>query len=406
MRFLSLLRSVLLLVLFCCPGFTAASEDRIVVYIDADYSVSPAPAQAIELGLRAAFVGTWAEDIVQIVPRDHRTNARRSIDNLRDAWNDPYAVAIVGGKQSPPYIIHGEAINAAQTPLLLAWSAASVLTRIGERDDNWIFRLSVDDSKAALALLNDVSSRGCQSVALTAVDNPWGRGNVRNLREVFKATGRADPPTYFLPTDAGSEMVENTAQEIADAELDCVILVTVSRIGHKFLNALGSLDRKPMVTSHWGLLGPRMTQNVDFETLEALQVRVLGTCGLQRAEISPDLANTLSQLSPGITGTEFRPDQHPAPHGFFHAYDLGKLLLASIETASDTDAWDQGIQSRRRAIRDALYNLNPEIVGLLKVYERPFRRSSRRFPDGHEALGPEDLCMSRIGSDGVLLAAE
>ena len=129
-------------------GTIGQAEDRLTIYIDADYTHMPAPAEAIEAGLRSALISTGADAFITIHPRNHRANARRSFDNIRDAVADQTAIAVVGGMHSPPYLIHGRDINAARMPLLIPWAAGGLATRFDDGDANWIFRLSVDDTKA------------------------------------------------------------------------------------------------------------------------------------------------------------------------------------------------------------------------------------------------------------------
>ena len=407
MKFTSILAyfSLIFAAITAAPMPVVANDDPLVIYIDADYTIQPKTALTIELGLRSALAGTWAEEVVTIIPQDHRNNARRSVDNLRQAWRDPNAVAVFGGKQSPPYIIHGEEINAAQMPLLLPWSAGGVLTRMAHGDQNWIFRLSVDDYKAATAMTNAAISEGCTSASLVVVDNPWGLGNASRMRQEFLAHNLPKPTVFTLPINAGNEAVSEAVRDIQKSGSDCVIMVTVFDLGTTLLNALGQLSDPPKTISHWGILGSRLTKYVQSDTVERLNLRILGTCGLQRASLDTALQERVDALSRQILGMAFKPEEHPAPHGFFHAYDLGKLLLAAIEMARETEAWNNGTTARRHAIRDALQDLDGNVKGLLKVYDRPFYPTSEDDPDGHEALGADDLCMTTVNAAGNLVAA-
>ena len=76
-----------------------------------------------------------------------------------------------------------------------------------------------------------------------------------------------------------------------------------------------------------------------------------------------------------------------AAAGVAHAYDLMHLLALAIAQAGTTD---------RATVRNALEQL-PRHQGLIKTYERPFS------PQDHDALGPEQLLMTRYREDGALV---
>lgn len=390
--------------LFCCVFFAAhaghTEEDRLTIYIDADYSVTPAPAEAIEIGLKSAFAGTWAETGIAIVPRDHRTNARRSLDTFQQAWRDPSAIAVVGGMHSPPYFANGARINDGGVPLLLPWSAAGMLTRLAEGDANWIFRLSVDDTKAAAKLVAFGASTGCARPALMFIDNPWGNGNALRISDLLASAGVDVSSRHALPFNAGTETLSEAARLVGKQGADCVYLVTGLVLGKSVIKALADLDIPPRVVSHWGLLGDRLTDHISHEMIDRVRLSILGTCGLDLAHRHPHVYAHARTMARKVSGRAFDPISHAAPHGFFHAYDLGRLLLRAVERARDTGRWHDGPEARRGLIRDALYDLNEPIEGLLRVYVSPFEPVGRDSFDGHEALGRADLCMTTVDDLG------
>lgn len=395
------------LTVFNAAGAVSASEDRLTIYIDADYSIMPAPAEAIEIGLRSAFAGTWAEHEIAIIPKNHRTNARRSLDTFQQAFHDPSAIAVIGGMHSPPYFVNGAQINELAVPLLLPWSAGGMLTRLSEGDDNWIFRLSVDDTKAAETLVRHGSSVGCSKASLIYVDNPWGNTNASRISEEIDANNARVVSLHPLDFNAGEQSVIEVVNAIDPAATDCVYLITSLVLGKSAINALGDFENPPRVISHWGILGDRLTDYISYEVIQKVRLSILGTCGLQEARNHPQVYDRARDMARKTSGRDFDPELHAAPHGFFHAHDLGLLLMQAIEAARQTEAWqDGGPVARRLAVRDALYTLNQPTEGLLKVYALPFAPVSAGTFDGHEALGSDDLCMTKVDDLGHIASLD
>ena len=90
----------------------------------------------------------------------------------------------------------------------------------------------------------------------------------------------------------------------------------------------------------------------------------------------------LAQVSPIRHIDEIR-----APVGVAHAYDMAHILARAINLARSTD---------RTKIRAALENVR-EYRGLIRLYKPPFTASR------HEALGADELLMTRYRKDGVLV---
>ena len=383
-------------------AWASDGPDRMTIYIDADYTHLPAPAEAIETGLRTAFAETWAEDLVTILPRDHRANARRSFDNIRDAVTDQTAIAVVGGMHSPPYLIHGAEINAAGMPLLLPWSAGGPITRLADGDNNWIFRLSVDDTKAGGFLLEQAQAAGCAKIGLIVLDNPWGNGNATRIRDVMTAQGLAAPRVVGLPLEIGVETATAAANEMASFGADCVILVSEVKTSAHVMTAFTKLDTPPRIFSHWGILGRPVNDFISPAVRDSVSLSILGTCGLTRAQEHEEVHAAALRHARQLRGDTFTPEALVAVHGFYHGHDLGLLIVAALDKARHSAGWDKGAASRRAAFRQALYALDDEIEGLLKNYQSPFRPNTAEDRDGHEALSGEDLCLTAFNDDGYL----
>ncbi|MEM7469948.1 MAG: ABC transporter substrate-binding protein [Pseudomonadota bacterium] len=382
----------------------SASDDTISIYIDADYSVTPAPAEAIEIGLRSAFAGTWAETGIAVVRRDHRRNARRSLDTIREAMRDPSAVAVLGGMESPVYFANGPEINMGGLPLLLPWSAGDMLTRLAEGDANWIFRLSVDDTKAASMLVAYGQFSNCKTASLIFVDNAWGNGNAKRIAAEIETRGGTVASRHPLPFNAGEQLLVELTRSVDRYKVDCVYLVSALAHAKPVIGTIGAQDNPPRIISHWGILGDRITNHIDYQMLENAQLTILGTCGLNDAQRNWQVFERAREAAKQIVGGNFDPEFHPAPHGFFHAHDIGLILKRAIEIARETDGWEGGATARREAVRAALYQVKAPIEGVLKTYVAPFDQVSQSNLDGHEALSRSDLCMTSVDDLGHVVS--
>ena len=243
---------------------------------------------------------------------------------------------------------------------------------------------------------------GCENPGLVVVDNPWGKGNAGRIQGILTDRGAETPLTVALPVDVGMESATSAAMDVQSAGSDCVILVSGLALGSQVITALAENDTPPRVFSHWGILGNTINDHITPRAREAVSLAVLGTCGLLGAQERPEVHNAAKASARTFMDAEFQPDELVAVHGFYHAHDLGLLIVEAVREAQTTAGWDEGITGRRTAFRDALYGLENEIEGLLKTYSSPFRPNTPEDRDGHEALSGSDLCLTEFDHTGLL----
>lgn len=375
------------------------------VYLDADRQGHLASALAIELGVRTALSEVDYEIAgyrLNVVPFDHRGNVKRSKLTMRKYLADDSALAIVGGMHSPPYLRYQHFINWQRVLLLLPWSAAGPLTRV-EFGENWVFRLSVDDTKAAERLVEFAQRAGsCDQPALVLWESGWGRTNEKTLSQSLTAAGFSAVPTFYFQGSLRQSDAFHLADKVAEAQVDCVFLVSQTTEGAQIVTELARLPNSPMVISHWGITGADFQDVVPAEKRDAVDLHFLQTCyPFDRADTPENVVrawngarNIDPSLDPDIT--ELR-----APAGFFHAYDLTKILLKSL--AKHPGIVD--IRALRILVHDSLEALDEPVDGLMSRYEKPFNvfdPSRAESVDAHEALGLDALCMARWDSDGYI----
>jgi len=93
------------------------------------------------------------------------------------------------------------------------------------------------------------------------------------------------------------------------------------------------------------------------------------------------------------------PEDVPAPPGFIHAYDLGRITIAAMSTIELRG----DVKTDRQALRRALENLSEPVTGLIKTYQMPFSQWDKSNNDAHEALGLEDFCMAQFNDAGNVI---
>jgi len=404
-------RLAVALLLFTCGAVSsyANSADSMTIYIDADFSLEPQVGEAIELGLLTALSETGGQVAglpVSVRRFDHRTSPRRSRRNFASFLEDRTAIAVFGGKQSPPYLSYGEEINERQVPLLLGWSAAAPVTRLADGAANFIFRLSVDDTHAGPFLVDQALAEGCNDIALILVDTGWGRANLRTMTAALESQKSAPKVTVVVPTDIGNAEARNIARDIDKIGVECALAVLTGNTGAAVMAALHEMEVAVDVLAHWGLVGAMFPQNVTFEMREFLNLRMLHTCGLSVEQAGSEVLElAISRAAAEHAAINSLVDIE-AHAGFVHGYDLGRIFIAAAVQAARTDQWSDGPVARRVALRDALAKLEQPVEGILKNYHPPFSDLSRNQRDGHDALGNDGFCLVKYDAENRIVQSQ
>ena len=394
-----------LLGLFATPAVRATP---LQLLIDADYTISSNAAQSIELGLRTALE---EEDFilggqqVEIVPMDHRANVKRSLRTYSRYLKNDRALAIIGGLHSPPYLTHKDYLNENSILTLLPWSAAGPITRATTGHENWIFRLSVDDSQTGEFFVRQMEQTNqCARIALVLLDTGWGQANFKSLTNALSMRDRSPTNSTFFPSGISETAAALLAEEVVAASPDCAVLLSNWNDGATVVNALHKEQPDLRIFSHWGIMGGDFANMVPDQTRRDMQITVLQTCGL-RQEVAANsvLKSALHRAAPSAQSLA----DVSAPTGFVHGYDLGRVLIAAAQQAQSQSRWNgQSIEDMRTALRGALLALDAPVDGILKRYAPPFSPNTADNADGHEALSIDDFCLARFRQDGRLEHAQ
>ena len=183
---------------------SVVSEEKLPpyrLYLNADQSNNAASGQAIELGIRTAFeqvgwkLGGYP---VELIIKDHHGSSPRSRFHLEQFLTDPQALLVYGGLHSPPLINDRDFINKEEILTLVPWAAASPITR-PSTTENWIYRLSLDDSKASKVIIDHaVKVTGCHTPVLLLEETSWGIANKKNMIRALEALNIKTLNTLFF----------------------------------------------------------------------------------------------------------------------------------------------------------------------------------------------------------------
>lgn len=390
---------------FACMGWAALSAaqsegNTIRIYLDADRTHHVESADSMEMGIRVAL--DEIDNMVQgrrieLVPVDHRGNVARSKRHMDLFLKDQDALVFFGGMHSPPYIKHREFINKNRLLTLVPWAAGGPITRYPS-DENWVFRLSVDDTKAGYRISQFASDDlGCKSPHLLLEKTPWGTSNEQNMSKAIKLKLGKRPDVTWFNWNTKENGARIKLRNIVSAGADCVLLVANAIEGAVFSDAMLSLEtnKRIPIVSHWGITGGKFPFVINAEKRSGLDLFFIQSCfSFVTSEQHDQAQRVFSRLKALFPSIDSAVDLQ-APTGFIHAYDLTRILIQALSQVS----LGNNMAENRTALKEALENLEQPVPGLIKTYDKPFSVFSETNADAHEALGLEDFCMARFGEE-------
>lgn len=385
-------RSVALLFLllaFSIPSWSASDRPPVQVGLDAEFSLDNSiSAQAIEKGMRIAIAeinargGVLKGRQLELITRDNGSIPARGIKNLREFAAMPDLVAVFGGRFSPVLLDQINTVKETRMLLMAPWSSADPIIDNGMKP-NHVFRLSLRDSLAMPKMLQVSTRRGYDKVGLLLTNTGWGRSNYAAAQKY--AQGKRLPlivhTAWYNFKDVS--LIEKY-ESLRKAGAKAIILVAnddEAAVLVREVAALPAQQRIPIL-SHWGVAGGEFVKQAGA-SLNQVDFTVIQTFSFFKADKTALAGFFKAARDFGLN----KPEDVRAPTGVAHAYDLTHILAKAIDLAGT---------SEHEKVRDALEKVGQH-RGLIKLYRPAF--SAER----HEALGPEELLMTRYRQDGVLV---
>lgn len=170
---------------------------------------------------------------VNVIRKDHKANSRRSLKNLKDFRTDPNKLVIFSGFHSPPVLANKKFINENEILFFSPWAAAATITRASTLD-NWIFRISVDDSRAEFFLVDQMLKNKLYRPFVLLEKTGWGESNSKTITQSLKNNQIEAAGIEFLnwvPTEA---TINSKIRKIINMGADSILFVGNSTEGQLF----------------------------------------------------------------------------------------------------------------------------------------------------------------------------
>jgi len=380
------------------------AQQKYTIYLDADFSGATTSSLAIEQGITTALaeVNNNIQGIqFELVIKDHRANSLRSRRNLEAFLEDEQALMVFSGLHSPPLLANKSFINDNKILLLDPWAAAGPITR-SISAQNWIFRLSIDDSNAGSFISNKAIAQGFRKPYLLLEDTGWGRSNEKTMTQALQESSIKPVGLSWFNWGTGNNHAKVLLRDIQASGADVIFFVGNSVEGITFINAMAELPLNIHlpIRSHWGITGGDFTQKVSLAQRKQVDLQFIQTnFSFMNDNLSTFAESVLALAIKSNEGLQNKGDIK-AQTGFVHAYDLTKIVIAAIGQIELTGNKDQD----KALIHHALEHLVKPVQGLLKTYQQPFSPFSKQNFNAHEALTIADYSMGRYNSrDEVVL---
>lgn len=383
---------------------TDSKKNVIKLYLSADQTVSKSSGRSIEQGINVALSEIdfmIHGQPIEVVILDHKGSSPRAKQHLDDFLEDDQALLVYSGLHSPPVLDNRDFINENGILMLDPWAAAGPITRYPS-EENWIFRLSVDDTKAGAFITEYALNEGYDNPYLILEDTGWGRSNQKTMSAALRERGYAVAGLEWFNWSLGINQAKFILRNAAESGADVIFFVGNAPEGKVFAEAMTQLqvsDRLP-IRSHWGITGGDFAEVVHSGIRSEINLKFLQTrFSFLEAGQHPISESVLLAAYNHYPGELKIPSDIEAPTGFIHAYDLTKLMIKAMEQVDPS----LSTKEKRSALRVALENIEDPVQGLVKLYLRPFSVYSDSNTDAHEALGIEDLSMAIYGDENQII---
>jgi len=380
-------------------------ESVFKLYISADRTGTKESGIAIEQGIRTALSevnNTIGGKTVELVVLDHRGSTPRAKEHLEMYLDDNEALALFSGLHSPPVLANRDYINENQILVLDPWAAAGPITRFPS-EENWIFRLSVDDTKAGQFITDyAISNEGFKKPYLLLEETGWGASNEKNMTRALDTYGIEPSEVAWFNWNLGKNQAKVILRQAKNSGADVIFFVGNAPEGKVFARAMSELsdDERLPIRSHWGITGGDFPIVINNEIRSSIDLKFIQTSFSFMNMTEHPIANSVFMNAKDIyPDTIKNPSDISAPTGFIHSYDLTKILIEAV----NQNELGEDIALNREMVRKSLEFLENPVVGLVKTYEKPFSIYSETNMDAHEALGIEDLRMAMYGDENEII---
>ncbi|MCM8535454.1 MAG: ABC transporter substrate-binding protein [Lentisphaeraceae bacterium] len=371
------------------------------IYIDADFSHYTTSSKSIFMGIKTAL--EYKKESLQslninLIQLDHKANSRRSLKNLKAIQKDPKSLVTFSGMHSPPVLANKKFINDNKLLFFSPWAAAAPITRT-TNDENWIFRVSVDDSIAGDFLVSSLVELGYKKPFLLLEQTGWGQSNFKTMSRALESKKIQAQGVEFFNWEPTEVSINTKIRKIIELKADCILFVGNANEGQVFANALQKLNVKVPVLSHWGINAGGFFKNITPEILNDQKWNFIQTKFSFINSPQEKLHKEVLALAQKLFPQEIKDKDIQSSTGFIHAFDATLLIVQGIEQVGTKEL-------NATTLKQSLENLQKSVNGLVKTYKKPFSRHTGKDEFAHEALGIDDLRLGYFNTEGQVLLNE
>jgi len=332
-----------------------------------------ASGQSILLGLQMAVEkinrqGGLLGRQVSIIPLDHKSDIKRSMDNMLTLANTEDMVAIFGGKMTPLVLQNKKIAKTHEIPYLITWAAGEEVTS-DFADNRYIFRLSANDKDASRFLVNKAIEKGSR-IALLAGNTIWGVSNLRKMKSMLMELGI--PPVAEEVFDTNKKDFGNVVDKFTQADAEIVLYIGIADKLSSFLRTMKEQGEDFTVISHWGIIG----SDFDYELQNAAEGVDLSYIQTRAVDLF-DSDSFKDELNRCVLCKTTISNMLPAT---IHAFDLAEIFFQAVSNIHNTEG--KLVATEMESIES--------YTGMMGVYNRPFTSTS------HDALRISDYVLKRL----------
>ncbi len=395
-------RYCILICILIATGYSAPLRE-LTLYISADTSGTKESGIAISQGINVALseINNTIKGVrLKVKFLDHRGSTPRARKHLKIFLNDTNALALFSGLHSPPLLATKDFINKNKILVLDPWAAAGPITR-SNTDENWIFRLSIDDRKAGdFIAQHAVKKDHFAKPYLVLEETGWGKSNKKTMIQSLATMGIIPAGISWFNWNLGINQAKLILRNAYISRADVIFFVGNSPEGKKFAQGMFDLPKKKQlpIRSHWGITGGDFSKTIPHTIRKEIDIKFIQTSfsffDVPTTSIASKAFTELSTLYPTIKS----PKDLEAPTGFIHAYDLTKIVITALR---EIPLSGTTVQLRNR-LRTKLEHMTTPVHGLIKTYRSPFNPWHKSKPDSHEALSSKDYRMGYFGPENEI----
>lgn len=370
------------------------------IYVDADFSVHKESAKSIYDALTMVVAEqkrSFPEHNFTVIKLDHRGSTARSLMNYKKIIADPKALVVFTGLHSPPLITNNEFINKNKVLSMVTWAAGAPITR-SKTNENWLFRLSIDDSQAGGFISKYAVNKGkCEKPFLLLEDTPWGKSNERNMEKALRALRVKSFEKAFYGWGVSSASASKLGKDILESKSDCIFFVGNGKDAKTFFSSFSRGKVVLPIYSHWGITGGDNKEIARIIKSGKLKLKVIQTKFSFLSTKMNSFQKTYLEKILNFKGYKSAYEIQPMT-GWVHTIDLSNILFKVLRNVN----LNKDKAALQKEIAESLENITQPIEGLLKTYRKPFSKYNKTNKNAHEALGLSDYIMFEFQEDGSL----